>query len=62
MKIITAIFIVSLLYNIVGIYFAVQGLLSPLVAAILMPLSAFTVIILSWVLTQFAANKISGWK
>ncbi|MEN7546839.1 heavy metal translocating P-type ATPase metal-binding domain-containing protein [Rapidithrix thailandica] len=37
-------FILSLLYNIVGLSFAVQGTLSPIVAAILMPLSSITVV------------------
>ncbi|MEO7210547.1 MAG: heavy metal translocating P-type ATPase metal-binding domain-containing protein, partial [Chitinophagaceae bacterium] len=32
----------SLVYNITGIYFAVQGILSPLIAAILMPCSTLT--------------------
>lgn len=35
---------ISFLYNIVGLTFAVQGLLSPIVAAILMPLSSITVV------------------
>lgn len=35
---------ISLTYNTVGIAFAVQGLLSPLVSAILMPLSSLTII------------------
>lgn len=37
-------FIISLLYNIVGLSFAVRGELLPVVAAILMPLSSVTVI------------------
>lgn len=36
--------VLSLAYNFVGIYFAVQGLLSPLFAALLMPLSSVTVV------------------
>ncbi|MEO1437640.1 MAG: heavy metal translocating P-type ATPase metal-binding domain-containing protein, partial [Bacteroidota bacterium] len=34
----------ALIYNIIGLSFAVQGLLSPLIAAILMPLSSVTII------------------
>jgi cation transport ATPase len=30
-------FVISLIYNIIGLSFAVQGTLSPLIAAILMP-------------------------
>jgi P-type Cu+ transporter len=36
--------VISLLYNVVGVFFAVQGLLTPIVAAILMPLSSVTVV------------------
>ena len=38
-------FVISFLYNIVGLTFAVQGLLSPIFAAILMPLSSITVVV-----------------
>ncbi|MEM6722722.1 MAG: heavy metal translocating P-type ATPase metal-binding domain-containing protein [Bacteroidota bacterium] len=34
----------ALIYNIIGLSYAVQGLLSPLIAAILMPLSSVTII------------------
>ena len=37
-------FIISFVYNIVGLYFAVQGNLSPLIAAILMPISSVSVV------------------
>ncbi len=37
-------FTLSLIYNLVGIWFAIQGTMSPLVAAILMPLSSVTII------------------
>jgi Cu+-exporting ATPase len=43
-KLIIASFILSFLYNIVGLSFAVTGNLSPIVAAILMPLSSITVV------------------
>lgn len=36
--------VISLLYNAVGLSFAVQGLLSPVFAAVLMPLSSVTVV------------------
>jgi Cu+-exporting ATPase len=38
-------FILAFLYNIIGLYFAVRGELSPIVAAILMPLSSVTVML-----------------
>lgn len=37
------------LYNIIGLFFAVQGLLSPVVAAVLMPLSSISIILLGFV-------------
>jgi Cu+-exporting ATPase len=44
LKIVYASYFISFLYNIVGLSFAIQGLLSPVVAAILMPLSSITVV------------------
>ncbi len=44
MKIIKISFLISFLYNAVGIFIAVQGILSPIVAAILMPLSSISVV------------------
>lgn len=44
MRIIYGSFTISLLYNIVGLSFALSGTLSPLVAAIIMPLSTVTII------------------
>ncbi len=44
MRIIKASYTISLLYNLIGIYFAVQGTMSPLVAAVLMPISSVTII------------------
>jgi len=44
-KIVTASFILSILYNIVGLSFAVQGILSPVVAAILMPASSISIVL-----------------
>lgn len=51
-------FIISFLYNVVGIYFAVTGNLSPLFAAILMPLSSITVVVFTTAATNlFAKSK-----
>ncbi|MDY0103746.1 MAG: heavy metal translocating P-type ATPase metal-binding domain-containing protein [Lentimicrobium sp.] len=44
MRLVYAGYAISFLYNIIGLSFAVQGLLSPVVAAILMPLSSITVV------------------
>jgi Cu+-exporting ATPase len=53
-------FIISLTYNIVGLSFAVQGVLSPLVAAILMPLSSITVVIFITVVINYLSIKALG--
>lgn len=50
-------FIISLTYNIVGLSFAVQGTMSPLVAAILMPLSTVTIIGFTSITTHLFAAK-----
>jgi Cu+-exporting ATPase len=50
-------FIISLIYNIIGLSFAVQGNLSPLIAAILMPLSSVTVIAFTTAATTLFAKK-----
>jgi P-type Cu+ transporter len=57
LKVIHASFIISLIYNIVGLSFAVQGTLSPLFAAVLMPLSSVTVIAFTTVSTIFISKK-----
>jgi Cu+-exporting ATPase len=44
MKIVYASYLISFLYNIVGLTFAIQGLLSPVFAAVLMPLSSISVV------------------
>ena len=40
-------FVLSLLYNVVGLWFAVQGTLSPVIAAILMPISTSSLVLYS---------------
>jgi P-type Cu+ transporter len=49
-------FTVSLLYNVIGISIAASGHLSPLIAAILMPLSSVTVLLISVLGTRLAAR------
>jgi len=58
-KIVTASFILSILYNIVGLSFAVQAGLSPMVAAILMPASSISIVLLVTVLSSVSA-KLKG--
>lgn len=49
-------FALSILYNIVGLYFAISGLLTPLIAAILMPLSSITIVVFVTVATNVIAK------
>lgn len=44
MRVVRASFVLSLMYNLCGLAFAVSGTLSPVIAAILMPLSSITVV------------------
>ena len=48
----------ALLYNIVGLSFAVQGTLSPVVAAILMPLSSISIVIFGTISSNWLAAKV----
>jgi len=50
-------FLISLTYNIIGLCYAVTGNLSPLIAAILMPVSTVTIISFTSLATHFAAKK-----
>ncbi len=56
-KIIIASFIISFIYNIVGLSFAVSAKLSPLFAAILMPLSSITVVSFATFVVRGVAYK-----
>ena len=47
----------SLLYNIVGLSFAISGNLSPLVAAIIMPLSSITVVSFVTIMSNYFAKR-----
>ena len=56
-RIVLAVFVVSIFYNLVGISFAVQARLSPLAAAILMPSSSISIVLLAGLLSLFGARK-----
>lgn len=56
MKIVIASFVMAFLYNMVGLYFALQGILTPIMAAILMPLSSITIVVFTTVTTRFIAH------
>ncbi|MHB1049834.1 MAG: heavy metal translocating P-type ATPase [Bacteroidota bacterium] len=56
-KIVIASFVFAFLYNTVGLFFAVQGQLSPIIAAILMPASSITIVIITTLTTQILARR-----
>jgi len=51
-------YVFSLLYNLVGLSFAITGNLQPIVAAILMPLSSISVVVLVTVLTSLKGKRL----
>lgn len=56
-KVVKMSFVLSLLYNLTGVAFAVSGNLSPVVAAILMPLSSITVVGFVILVTNVLAKR-----
>ncbi|KAA8486645.1 Cu+-exporting ATPase [Arcticibacter tournemirensis] len=50
-------FVIASVYNLIGVYFAVQGKLSPLTAAVLMPLSTITIIIFTNLTNRYFAKR-----
>ncbi|NNK75071.1 MAG: HAD-IC family P-type ATPase [Maribacter sp.] len=58
MKIIRLSFLLSFLYNVIGLYFAVTGQLEPVIAAILMPLSSISVVGFTTLATNILGKKL----
>lgn len=56
-KVIIASFVLSFIYNIIGLSFAVTGTLSPIIAAILMPVSSISVVVFTTISINFIARK-----
>lgn len=52
-------FVLSFIYNIIGLYFAVTGQLAPVVAAILMPLSSISIVVFTTIATNILGMKLS---
>jgi len=50
-------FVLSFLYNIIGMLFAVTGNLSPIVAAILMPISSISIVVFVTIATNFISKR-----
>jgi Cu+-exporting ATPase len=51
-------FVLSFMYNCIGLYFAITGQLSPVVAAILMPLSSISVVAFTTIATNYLGKKL----
>lgn len=58
LRIVKASFVISFIYNVLGIYFAVQGTLSPLIAAVLMPLSSISVVAFATFMVSYTSRGI----
>ncbi len=56
-KVVKRAFLFSFLYNVIGMYFAVTAQLTPVIAAILMPLSSISVVVFVSVSTGYLAYK-----
>lgn len=57
-KVVIASFVISVLYNLCGIFFSVRGEMSPLIAAVLMPASSFSVIAITTISVRVAALRL----
>jgi Cu+-exporting ATPase len=57
-KIIKLCFVFSLMYNLVGLYFAVTGQLEPVIAAILMPMSSISIVAFATLATNVIGKKL----
>ena len=55
--VVSGIFIYSIIYNLIGLYFAVQGLLEPVIAAIIMPLSSISIIFIAYLSIKYIAAR-----
>ncbi|TXE10018.1 HAD-IC family P-type ATPase [Seonamhaeicola algicola] len=51
-------FVLSFIYNFIGLYFAVTGQLAPVVAAILMPLSSISIVVFTTICTNIIGRKL----
>lgn len=58
-KLIAAVFTYSAIYNLAGIYFAVRAELSPMIAAIIMPLSSISIILITFAGVYYFSKKLN---
>lgn len=53
-------FLFSLIYNLIGLSFAVTGKLLPVIAAVLMPLSSISIVVFTTLTTQYFGRKLEN--
>ncbi|TAI47124.1 heavy metal translocating P-type ATPase [Flagellimonas allohymeniacidonis] len=53
-------FLLSLCYNVIGLYFAVTGQLEPVIAAILMPLSSISIVVFTTLWTNILGRQLQN--
>ncbi len=58
-KVVLAAFVISILYNILGLFFAVQGVLSPMIAAVLMPSSSISILLITFGLSNYFGSRLA---
>ena len=57
-KLIYVAYLLAFIYNVIGLSFAVQGLLSPVIAAILMPLSSVTIVVFGLLSSSYLGKRM----
>ena len=57
-KVVLVAFVISVLYNLIGIFFAVHGLLSPMIAAILMPCSSISILLVTFGFSNYYSSRL----
>ncbi len=57
-KIIKASFMLAFCYNVIGMYFALSGALTPIIAAVLMPVSSISIVVFVTIMTNLVSKKI----
>jgi P-type Cu+ transporter len=56
-KIVYFAFSLSLLYNLIGLSYAITGQLTPLISAILMPLSSISIVLITTALSYWSCHR-----
>lgn len=57
-QIVNRAYFIAFIYNIIGLSYAVSGMLSPLIAAVLMPASSITIVLFGMLMSSWKARKL----